>query len=110
MPTNVSAFLLLIAMCVSCSLASPGEGSVNGKLVDVSWEGFLFKSCEAGIQYGTDSSKIEFVSSTSKEVCDKLSALIGRVLKVTYDTEFVVIRTLQNEIILTYEELKQPIP
>jgi hypothetical protein len=75
---------LLSLTLSSCGTFTTGDGTFDGTLVDVSWEGLMFKSCEASFQYGQQSSSISKGSSRDKKMCDRLSEYIGKRIKVKY--------------------------
>lgn len=79
-------YLLLILSLTGCGIFTTGEGEFKGQLVDVSWEGLLFKSCEVGFQFGENSSKASSASSRSKDLCDDLKSKIGNSVKIKYKT------------------------
>jgi hypothetical protein len=76
--------LVLLLGLSSCGIHT-GEGTFTGRLVDIGWEGIIFKSCEMSFQLGEQSSNTSRGSTTSKELCDKLTAQSGQVLTVHWD-------------------------
>lgn len=76
--------LLLVATLTGCAVT--GEGQFTGRVVDVAWEGILFKSCEMHLQFGEQSSKTSPASSVDKALCDRMQSLMGKVVTVKYDS------------------------
>jgi len=74
-------FILLAIALTSCS---QGDGTFRGKPIDVSWEGFLIKTCEVDVQYGEGASKVERFSSPSKAHCDQLTPLVNKPVTISY--------------------------
>lgn len=62
-----------------------GKGTSEVKLIDVTWEGFIFKTCEVDVQYGNGSSRVEMFSSESKELCDALTSANGKDVMINYN-------------------------
>lgn len=69
---------LLMAGCTK------GTGTFRGKVIDVSWEGLFFKTCEVDVQYGEQSSQIEKFSSEFQKDCDYLEANLNKVVLIKY--------------------------
>lgn len=76
--------LLIILAAGLMSGCVKGNGTTEGVLVDVTWEGYVFPTCEMDIQYGEGSSKIASFSSTSQKFCDEAIKLNGKKVKVNY--------------------------
>lgn len=80
----------LIVICIvvillsSCGIVTTGEGVFNGRIVDVTWEGLFFESCEVDFQLGNQSSTLSSGSTTNKELCNNLKNNIGQVVTVKY--------------------------
>lgn len=79
-------YLIALLLLSGCGVFTTGEGVFEGRLVDVSWEGLLFKSCEVDFQFGENSSKISRGSTKDKALCDKLQSEVGTTVKVNYKT------------------------
>jgi hypothetical protein len=85
----MKAFLVLSVLALSgCGLFSTSEGVFNGRVVDVAWEGFLFKSCEVDFQLGQQSSSVSKGATKDKAFCDRLKAQVGQVVTVKYNALF----------------------
>jgi hypothetical protein len=85
----VKVVLVLSVLVLSgCGLFSTSEGVYSGRVVDVAWEGFLFKSCEVDLQLGEQSSTLSSGSSKDKALCDLLKSQVGQVVTVKYQTLF----------------------
>jgi hypothetical protein len=70
-----------------------GNGVYSGKLVDVSWEGLFFKSCEIRQQTGyiagpNGGGSEERASSYDKALCDQLAGMVGKDVKIRYSERF----------------------
>lgn len=74
-------FLFLIFLLVSCTT---GVGVFNGRVVDVSWEGIIFKTCEIDAQYGNESSRTTRFSTKNKDSCDNYLNLVGKDVEFKY--------------------------
>lgn len=88
---------LLVVVVWSLVGCKTGDGKLSGRLTDVSWEGIFFNSCEVGIQYGEQSSRVEFLSSRKKEFCEQLNTLIGKNVDFSYHREAFSFTTDQLE-------------
>lgn len=62
-----------------------GEGEFSGRVIDVSWEGVWWKSCEIELMRGEQSSSMSYCSSTSKSYCDNIKSEMGNTMTVKYD-------------------------
>lgn len=78
--------VLLTIIATGCGSFTTGEGVFNGRIVDVSWGGLIFKSCEVDFQYGEQSSTVSTGSTRNKALCDKMKTLVGKVTEVKYMT------------------------
>lgn len=78
--------LTLAITLTACGTFTTGEGSFSGRLVDASWEGLIFKSCEVQFQYGEQSSSISNGSTRNKDLCAELALNIGKSIVVKYKT------------------------
>lgn len=67
------------------SMKRTGAGSFSGRLVDVSWDGIIFKSCEIEVVRGEQGSSISHASSRSRESCDIMRQSLGQIVSVTYE-------------------------
>ena len=92
--------VMLMALVSACAPTFRlSSSTLTGILVDVSWEGFIFDSCELGIQYGGASSAIEYVSSRDKAVCNIAKALVGKTVTIDYEHYMFSGQTDQNDIV-----------
>lgn len=78
--------ILLAIFLNSCGMFTTGQGVFNGTLVDVSWEGLIFDSCEMQFQFGQQSSSISKASSRNKNLCDEMQKQVGKQVEVKYKT------------------------
>lgn len=78
--------ILAAGLMVGCS---KGSGSTEGKLVDVTYEGYVFKTCEVDLQYGEGASKIATYSTTDVKLCDQILALNGKKVQLNYNQTFL---------------------
>ncbi len=76
--------LFVLLFLSGCGMWTTGNGTFTGTIVDVEWGGLLFKSCEAGFQYGNQSSSLSHGSSRDKEFCDLLKSKTGEKVTVEY--------------------------
>jgi hypothetical protein len=67
-------FIVLVLLLFSSCLVRTGSGVFSGKIIDISKQGLIFKSCEVDVQYGDQSSKIERFSTHDLTVCDIVKA------------------------------------
>ena len=75
--------LLLLCGCIR------GRGVYEGKLVDVAWEGLIFKSCEIRqVTNVATKGNQDNASSISEEDCNALSKLIGKSVSINYSHTF----------------------
>lgn len=81
---------LILSGCVT------GEGSFTGKLVDVTWSGLIFKSCEIRQQAGV---VLDEASSTDKAMCDLLKTKVGQDVAIKYETQIFAFFTETPHII-----------
>lgn len=79
-------FLLSTVFLSGCGFFTTGEGTFNGRLVDVGWQGLIFKSCEAEFQFGENSSVRSSASTLDRVFCERLKEQIGQTLTVKYRT------------------------
>lgn len=100
---GISIVVAIPVIVTNIHIGSPGNGTVTGRLVDVEWRGWFMESCEIGIQYGNDSSKIEFVSSRNKSKCDDLKNILGKNIVAKYIAERFVLSTDEREQIQEYK-------
>lgn len=107
MKLTVAISLLFIFIAIICSGGiSTGKGKSQVKLIDVTWEGLLIKTCEVDVQYGTGSSKVETFSVEDKSLCDKLEAINGKDVLVSYrQTHLECLFCNSNDIIDSAEPL-----
>lgn len=85
---------LLIVSLIGISLSGcmvTGEGTFNGRIVDVEWGGLLWKSCEVGFQMGEQSSTLSRGSTFNKDYCDALSDQTGNVVTIPYETHLFLL-------------------
>jgi len=62
-------YLFLITLS-SCGFFYTSDGLFNGKIVDVSWEGWIWKSCEVQFQFGEQSSSLSQGFTRNTDLCD----------------------------------------
>lgn len=99
--------LLISLMClVSFVSCSRGSGVYAGQVMDASWEGWFFKSCEVTWKTNEQSSTVETSSSTDKELCDKLQENLGKKYKVRYKHHIPFIKVSTPYIITEVTEFK----
>lgn len=75
------ALLIGVFLLAGCTR---GTGKFQGKVIDVSWEGWFFPTCEIDAQYGEQSSKTARFSSEDQQVCLKYEASVGKAIKARY--------------------------
>lgn len=80
------AVVIFTGFLSACGLFTTGDGSFTGRLVDVGWEGWIFKSCEVELQRGEQSSSMSKGSILDKQMCDALKARTGETITLQYQT------------------------
>lgn len=75
---------LVLVLALLAQGCSRGSGTYVGQVVDASWEGWIFKSCEVEWKTSDQSSTVQVSSSHSKELCDRLQDQLGKKFKVRY--------------------------
>lgn len=78
--------LLTIALlAVTLTGCTKGTGTSEVKLIDVTWEGLLVKTCEVHAQYGQGSSNVGAFSALDGKLCEQLLAANGKDVKLKYE-------------------------
>lgn len=96
----VLAIVGVIALVSAKSVLTSSTGSSTGKIVDTTWEGTFFKTCEVDVQYGEGSSKIESFSTADKSMCDQIELNNGKEADIKYaERPFLCISCNSNSII-----------
>jgi len=78
-------FVIVLLILSACGMKT-GSGVFNGRLVDVSYGGLLFDTCELTFQLGEQSSSVSNCSSLSEDYCKKMQPYVGKVIQVDYDS------------------------
>ncbi len=77
---------LLILLAIALVSCQSHRGQIMGKVVDVSWGGRIFDSCEIVIQKGEGSSSMDKSSSPDKNFCNAADELQGKMVLIKYET------------------------
>lgn len=74
----------VMAACFALLGCSRGSGTYVGQVVDVGWEGFFVKTCEAEFKTSEQASTAQSSSSYSQELCNKLQSNVGKKYRVKW--------------------------
>lgn len=85
---TIFGFIVAGVVVVTHINLNRGEGTFNGTLVDSSWEGVFFKSCELTLQLGQQSSTTAQGSTLDKTLCDAAIDKVGKRVFVHYKYAF----------------------
>jgi hypothetical protein len=87
---NILTFLLLFSLLTSCGFSTQ-KGKYIGVLVDVSYSGLIFKSCELMFKTSQESSKFEesSISIASEKDCDAIAEKMGQKFIVEYQNSLL---------------------
>lgn len=80
------ALIVITQAIMGCGLFTTGKGTFTGRLVDVSWEGLIFKSCEVSISRGEQGSQMAEGSSLDPALCAELVEKSGQTVTVKYQS------------------------
>lgn len=76
--------IVFLGALVGCSGSVVQQGVYSGRVVDVSWGGYVFKSCCIVLQYGDQSSERVIATTASKDFCKKIRSYVGAEVEMQY--------------------------